>query len=336
MDIKDEPMDDALSPEDDIYEDAGDLEFTGVHQSVWLTHLPKSLWETLSTLDGDDEIEIGTLRVEGSDKQPTRISFRLENTPQLQSHPKEYKLLPRDKRAGQAFVFSQKDATSTFNDGEHGRSYLYERNKRDRQRKENKEQGKKFEPYARKPVAKQTAIAGIVEKALECVPVKNAEFYVLEAEETKSKLKIPERPQAIFGKSGNRQPQYMLSQSERKKITQAGQAKKQKAKDDRSARVSRADLIDKLLQCFKTHRIWGLRDLKAVVNQPEQYVREVLQEIAFMWKSGDWNGKYELKDEYKAQDASLQNPTNSEVAPEAAMDSDFDMTDDTNKDGEGI
>jgi transcription initiation factor TFIIF subunit beta len=201
--------------------------------------------------------------------------------------------------------------------GEQTRSYLYERNKRERQRKENKEKGKKFEPYARKPITKQTAIAGIVEKDLECVPVKNEEFYVLEARETESMLKIPERPQAIFGKSGNRQPQYMLSQAEKKKITQANQAKKQKAKDDRSARVSRADLIDKLLQCFKTHRIWGLRDLKAVVNQPEQYVREILQEIAFMWKSGDWNGKYELKDEYKAQDAALLNPTNSEVAPEA-------------------
>ena len=77
MMIKDEPMEDALSPsmEDDIYEDAGDLDFTNAQKRVWLSHIPRSLWETLSTLDGDDEIEIGTLRVEGSDSQPSRVSL---------------------------------------------------------------------------------------------------------------------------------------------------------------------------------------------------------------------------------------------------------------------
>ena len=200
-----------------------------------------------------------------------------------------------------------------------GRSYLYERNRRERQRKENKDKGKKFDPYTRKPVPKQTAIAGIVERDLECVPVKNDEFYILEAQETENMLKIPERPQAIFGKSGNRQGAYLLNQEEKRKLTKASQAKKQAAKDSRSARVSRSDLIDRLLQCFKKHRIWGLRDLKLEVNQPEAYVRETLQEIAFMWKYGDFNGKWELKGEFKAQDAQLLNPTNSDVAPEADL-----------------
>jgi transcription initiation factor TFIIF subunit beta len=228
------------------------------------------------------------------------------------------------KALGQAFVFSQKDAQKPFGaafydddgTGLQGRSYLYERNRRERQRKENKDKGKKFEPYARKPITKQTAIAGIVEKDLECVPVKNEEFFILEAQETVNLLKIPERPQATFGKSGNRQPAYVLSQEEKRKLTRQSQAKKQAAKDSRTARVSRSDLIDRLLLCFRKHRIWGLRDLKAEVNQPEAYLRDTLQEIAFMWKSGDFNGKWELKNEFKAQDAQLLNPTNSEVAPE--------------------
>lgn len=237
------------------------------------------------------------------------------------------------KSTGQAFVFSQKDAQKTFGAAFHdedgtgmqGRSYLYERNRRERQRKENKDKGKKFEPYTRKPITKQTAIAGIVEKDLECVPVKNEAFYVLEVQETENMLKIPERPQAIFGKSGNRQPAYVLSQEERKKLNKQSAAKKQAAKDNRTARVSRSDLIDRLLLCFKKHRIWGLRDLKAEVNQPEAYLRDTLQEIAFMWKAGDFNGKWELKNEFKAQDAQLLNPTNSEVAPEVE-ESEFDRS----------
>jgi transcription initiation factor TFIIF subunit beta len=76
MMIKDETMEDALSPymEEDIYEDAGDLDFANAQKKVWLSHIPRSLWETLSTMEGDDEIEIGTLRVEGSESQPTRVS----------------------------------------------------------------------------------------------------------------------------------------------------------------------------------------------------------------------------------------------------------------------
>lgn len=77
MVIKDEPVEDALSPymEEDIYEDAGDLDFTNAQKRVWLSHIPRALWETLSTLEGDDEIEIGTLRVEGPESQPSRVSI---------------------------------------------------------------------------------------------------------------------------------------------------------------------------------------------------------------------------------------------------------------------
>jgi transcription initiation factor TFIIF subunit beta len=253
------------------------------------------------------------------------------------------------KNPGQEFVFSQKDSQKTFGaafydedgTGLQGRSYLYERNKRERQRKENKDKGKKFDPYARKPITKQTAIAGVVEKDLECVPVKNEEFYVLEAQETENMLKVPERPQAIFGKSSGRQYPIMSQEDKRKQFRQA-QASKQAAKDKKTARVPKSELLDRLLACFMRHRIWGLRDIKVEVNQPEAYVREGLQDVAFMWKSGDWNGKWELKPEFKARDAQLLNPTNSGVAPEAE-ESDFERSgkdedddDDEKMDYEGV
>lgn len=96
---------------------------------------------------------------------------------------------------------------------------------------------------------------------------------------------------------------------------QALQARRTAAKENRAARVPRNVLIDKLLELFKEHRIWGLRDLKIKVEQPEAYVRDVLQEVAFMWRNGDWNGKWELKNEYKERDVGLMNTTT--VAPEA-------------------
>ena len=94
---------------------------------------------------------------------------------------------------------------------------------------------------------------------------------------------------------------------------QAAAARRQAIKDNRTARMEKHDLVRILLDHFKTHRIWGLRDLKAVVHQPEQFLREILSEIAFMHKQGDFNGKWELKKEYKANDDALLHPQNIEA-----------------------
>lgn len=59
--------------EDDPDEDAGDLDFSNVLQDLWLTKLPSSLWEILSDLKDDAEIELGTLRVEGNLDVPKRV-----------------------------------------------------------------------------------------------------------------------------------------------------------------------------------------------------------------------------------------------------------------------
>lgn len=75
--IKPETDSVAASPsaqsDEDIYEDAGDLDFGGSTQGIYLTRIPKYLWETWSKLDDDDEIRIGTIRVEGSSEDPKRV-----------------------------------------------------------------------------------------------------------------------------------------------------------------------------------------------------------------------------------------------------------------------
>lgn len=71
-----------------------------------------------------------------------------------------------------------------------------------------------------------------------------------------------------------------------------------------------------------------------MVQQPEQYLRETLQEIAFMHKHGDFNGKWELKEEYKAQDDALLNPTGKGVAPKQEG-GESEMEDGGSEDGDG-
>jgi transcription initiation factor TFIIF subunit beta len=50
--------------DEDIYEDAGDLEFNAdpMYQQLYLARVPKYLWDLWSKLDDDAEIEIGTVR----------------------------------------------------------------------------------------------------------------------------------------------------------------------------------------------------------------------------------------------------------------------------------
>lgn len=76
--IKVEPPSAAASPaaqsDDDIYEDAGDLDFSGARQGLFLTRIPKYLWDSWSTLDDEQEIQLGTVRVEGALEDIKRVS----------------------------------------------------------------------------------------------------------------------------------------------------------------------------------------------------------------------------------------------------------------------
>ena len=67
------PASPSAQSDEDIYEDAGDLDFAGTTQGLYLTRIPKYLWETWSKLKDDDEIRIGTIRVEGSLEDPKRV-----------------------------------------------------------------------------------------------------------------------------------------------------------------------------------------------------------------------------------------------------------------------
>ncbi|EXJ58819.1 hypothetical protein A1O7_06249 [Cladophialophora yegresii CBS 114405] len=344
--IKVEPSDTPspfLDEDEDMDEDAGDLDFSQAHQQLWLSHIPRTLWQKLSQIQDDDEIEIGKIRVEGSESNPTRVSMLLYPNPALENEPREYNLFAappekqRSRRPGQAFVFSEKDLAGykpkSFtwdevdeegNPGQ-GRSNLYERHRREQKKKENKG---RFVPYSRRPIPKQTAITGTIAREFEAVPVKNDEYFMLESKRAATMLKARVQEEALF-RTGDDDPEkksrnIYKSRAEAQAAAKANQARKRAAKENRAARVDKGVLIDKLMTLFRQHRIWGLRDLKAKVNQPEAYLRETLEEIAFMWKQGDFNGKWELKDEYKQGDQMLLNPTGAEIAPKAE-DTDADI-----------
>lgn len=154
--------------------------------------------------------------------------------PQFRLQPKEYILAAtsqdrrRSKRPGQALIFSEKDLpgykSKQFawdeiddegNPGQ-GRSFLYEKHKREIRKKENKG---RFTPYARRPIPKQTAVVGAIEREFDAVPVKNDEFFNIESRQSAVMLKPQQKAEAIWTREDPSRMQYsMLSMAERANI----------------------------------------------------------------------------------------------------------------------
>ena len=135
--IKSELDSGAISPlaqsDEDIYEDAGDLDFASTTQGFYLTRIPRFLWETWSKLEDDVEIHLGTVRVEGGLDDLKRVrhgyvnliievlfkdvsltSFKMSlllssDAIQNRTVPKEYNMHITNQDSSNTFIFTEKD-----------------------------------------------------------------------------------------------------------------------------------------------------------------------------------------------------------------------------------
>ena len=85
---------------------------------------------------------------------------------------------------------------------------------------------------------------------------------------------------------------------------QKPKAKPQKGQFERMARMPRNQLLDLLFSLFREREHWSVRLLRERTQQPEAYLKEVLGEIAFMHRSGEHNGTWELMANFKAEGVS--------------------------------
>lgn len=65
----------SIQSDDDLYEEAGDLDFGGSTQALILARIPKFLWESWSRLGDEDEIQLGTIRFEGLGNDLKRVCY---------------------------------------------------------------------------------------------------------------------------------------------------------------------------------------------------------------------------------------------------------------------
>lgn len=95
----------------------------------------------------------------------------------------------------------------------------------------------------------------------------------------------------------------------------------------KTTRIPENELMDKIFQCFAKFQYWSLKSLRAQLQQPEAYLRQTLEKIAILNKSGRFANNWSLKPE----NVSASHRNAGDVAPEEMGEGATDIEDDDNE-----
>lgn len=80
-------------------------------------------------------------------------------------------------------------------------------------------------------------------------------------------------------------------------IQQVTKPQKPRTQENKTARMPQNELLDLIYSCFRRYKYWPFRSLKAELKQPETYLKQTLEIVAHLVKSGDFAMTWELKPE---------------------------------------
>ncbi|KAI0052342.1 hypothetical protein FA95DRAFT_1483907 [Auriscalpium vulgare] len=83
---------------------------------------------------------------------------------------------------------------------------------------------------------------------------------------------------------------------------------------ERFTRMPRNELLDLLFGFYRQREHWPIKVLREKTQQPENYLKEVLSEIAVLHRSGEHNGTWELKPSFKGDGIKGENVPQSSQA----------------------
>jgi len=69
--------------------------------------------------------------------------------------------------------------------------------------------------------------------------------------------------------------------------------------EHRAERKQRDEVRNMLFLQFKSSNYWSTRELREATNQPENYLKEILKEIASFQQTGANRGKWLINEEYR-------------------------------------
>lgn len=316
MDTKDVYMD------DDFYEETGELTLPAEQPNdVWLARIPDWLYEAVSKWDDiaegsdNDTIQIGDVfafnTTSGIDKtKPMRV-FLNDRWRAKSNLPTAFQIEPTqtsEQVLGNTYVFTEKDLPGYKSQGNRGPQAGFGAVQDPKSRVQKRSKYKKAIP-------KHTTLIGHATRQYTANPLETKEYKDFSAARIK---------QAIQGSH------MRVNITTDKDVTNYNTLQKRfdsfikpttkaKSQQNKAARVSREDLIDMLHSAFDEYQYWPMKALKARTKQPEQYLKDILGEIAQLVKSGPFASTWQ-RNKFFSEQRDLSK-TQEAAAPGGADDS---------------
>ena len=101
----------------------------------------------------------------------------------------------------------------------------------------------------------------------------------------------------------------------------------------KAARMPQNELLDRIFECFRRYNYWSMKALRAELQQPEAYLRETLEKVAVLAKSGRFATQWSLKAENKLDN---YQGIGDAVAPDAGLEEESDTGMDDEEDDEDV
>lgn len=343
----------------EVFEDAGDLDFgtDPSFQNVYLARVPKYVWEKWNDLDDDAEIPLGTIRqtvtkrpdgtekvfcpsscpcISATDHEQTTLHMLLRaDIAQHQEVPKEYELDVTAATVNNTYVFTEQDLPGFKSKSRKGfdprTANLPARLTRPRFDKTGEkapwDPKKRFQPYFRRAIPKKTTLVGRVAHEVNCVPVMNPETNRILTERTLAAMKPKSSTVFLAGNKGAEagfiQPGTLrAAQAFGGFIKGTDVVKLKTGQELKTARMPQNELLDLIFQCFREYNFWSMKALRARLRQPEAYLRETLEKVADMPRSGRFAMHWTLKKENKVD---INDELAADMAPEVEEQEDSEM-----------
>jgi len=306
----------------DDEDDSGELNLSSYTRKAWLARMPHDFWEAVNSLpDNDSVVRVGVVRVwkdapatagsRGSGSGPQVKKMRLildKDLPGFENIPKEHDLVSsNDKPSTNMFVFSEKDipgykpgmsnnknASESGAQGQSSAAGAGSSSKSSGGKSSKWNKFAKFEPRFRQSIPKRTALTASILREFDCRAVKNAEFDKIRDERLKH-LVAAETARTVI-KTERPNDLQMAGMTDFIKLGSGAAASKSRSQESKSIRTMTEDqLTDAIVERFREYRYVSVRYLKNHTNQPEAYVRTVLERVAERITAGPYTNHWALR-----------------------------------------
>lgn len=306
--IKVDPAEDTKDARDmadvDEFDDDTDLHIPPDNTQAWLVKLPKELWQAWHGLydSAPDEqlIEVGKMRVyhqaPDADVMQQKIQIRLHDAhPQHTDLPRNYDLHLTSNGYGNTVVFAEKDLPG------HRKRQPRPGNlpapggiptKTDRYNR----------PTYRTAIPKHTALAPMLHHEATATPIQDDAYFAHMKRQWDAHTAPKSRTTYLAGVDAAMHPGLASNLDTAFGLSQrTGKlgGRRKKVVQEKAVRMGQADLIDALYHCFRRFKYWSLKALRNELRQPEVWIKENLETIATLVRSGDFAMTWVLRPEYQ-------------------------------------